>query len=104
MVAEMGRPLVHAAAWVLATSAAATLSWFGVHTVLTGTEYDPPRTLPLAGDASPVAPGPPSTPADPTPSKSRSSQPTDSPADGSGRGGDRSDSPTRSPEPSNRAY
>ncbi|MFF2925506.1 hypothetical protein ACFVTP_24370 [Streptomyces celluloflavus] len=44
----MRRGLVHVAAWTLATGAAATLSWFGVHTVLSGTAYDPPRALPLS--------------------------------------------------------
>lgn len=34
-------------AWSLATGAAVTLSWWGVHTVLTGTVYDPPRALPI---------------------------------------------------------
>lgn len=35
------------AAWTLATGAAVALSWFGVHTVLSGTMYDAPRALPL---------------------------------------------------------
>lgn len=43
------RRLVHAAAWTLATGAAVTLSWWGVHTVLAGTAYDPPRALPVSG-------------------------------------------------------
>ncbi|MEU5207647.1 hypothetical protein [Streptomyces sp. NPDC020742] len=47
----MQRGLVHAAAWTLATGAAVTLSWFGVHTVLSGTAYDAPRALPLADQA-----------------------------------------------------
>ncbi|MER7946665.1 hypothetical protein ABTY59_04630 [Streptomyces sp. NPDC096079] len=48
----MRRGLVHALAWSLATGAAVTLSWWGVHTVLSGTVYDPPRALPLpAGPA-----------------------------------------------------
>ncbi|KOX37257.1 hypothetical protein ADL06_03090 [Streptomyces sp. NRRL F-6491] len=38
--------MVHALAWSLATGAAVTLSWWGVHTVLSGTVYDPPRALP----------------------------------------------------------
>ncbi|MHB9753622.1 hypothetical protein ACYBSK_04490 [Streptomyces sp. BYX5S] len=42
------RRLVHGAAWLLATGAAVTLSWWGVHTVMTGTVYDPPRALPVA--------------------------------------------------------
>ncbi|MFH8347101.1 hypothetical protein [Streptomyces sp. NPDC018045] len=47
----MHRGLVHTAAWTLATGAAVTLSWFGVHTVLAGTAYDPPRALPLSDNA-----------------------------------------------------
>ncbi|MGW2393272.1 hypothetical protein ACWCYK_27740 [Streptomyces lydicamycinicus] len=43
----MQRGLVHVAAWTLATGAAVALSWFGVHTVLSGTMYDAPRALPL---------------------------------------------------------
>ncbi|MFI7316278.1 hypothetical protein [Streptomyces venezuelae] len=46
----MHRGLVHAIAWSLATGAAVTLSWWGVHTVMAGTAYDPPRALPLAAD------------------------------------------------------
>ncbi|MFI6766816.1 hypothetical protein [Streptomyces sp. NPDC050355] len=48
----MQRGLVHAAAWTLATGAAVTLSWFGVHTVLSGTAYDAPRALPLSGQVA----------------------------------------------------
>ncbi|WP_328687743.1 hypothetical protein OG879_13620 [Streptomyces caniferus] len=48
-MSRMQRGLVHAAAWTLATGAAVTLSWFGVHTVLSGTMYDAPRALPLSG-------------------------------------------------------
>lgn len=43
----MRRGLVHALAWSLATGGAVTLSWWGVHTVLAGTVYDPPRALPI---------------------------------------------------------
>ncbi|MFD4374713.1 hypothetical protein [Streptomyces sp. NPDC058486] len=46
-MAPMRRGLVHALAWSLATGAAVTLSWWGVHTVLSGTVYDPPLALPL---------------------------------------------------------
>ncbi|MFC9700235.1 hypothetical protein ACFTWD_06020 [Streptomyces sp. NPDC056943] len=56
----MRRGLVHALAWSLATGAAVTLSWWGVHTVLSGTVYDPPRALPLpvgATEDAPVASG-----------------------------------------------
>ncbi|MGA4841770.1 hypothetical protein [Streptomyces sp. G45] len=85
------RGLVHAVAWTLATGAAVTLSWWGVHTVMAGTAYDPPRALPLtAGDrggeslsssthrpAPPPAtkrPKPPKAPA-PAPSRSPSARP-----------------------------
>ncbi|MET9758207.1 hypothetical protein ABZ016_03990 [Streptomyces sp. NPDC006372] len=43
----MRRGLVHVLAWLLATGAAVTLSWWGVHTVMAGTVYDPPRALPV---------------------------------------------------------
>ncbi|RFU86644.1 hypothetical protein DY218_10900 [Streptomyces triticagri] len=48
----MQRGLVHTLAWTLATGAAVTLSWWGVHTVMSGTVYDPPRAVPIAGAAS----------------------------------------------------
>ncbi|MGP4047482.1 hypothetical protein [Streptomyces sp. 2A115] len=48
----MRRGLVHALAWSLATGAAVTLSWWGVHTVMTGTAYDPPRALPITADGA----------------------------------------------------
>ncbi|MEU6172963.1 hypothetical protein ABZ832_13685 [Streptantibioticus parmotrematis] len=63
----MRRGLVHAGAWTLATGAAIALSWFGVHTVLAGTVYDPPRALPISGGLPSVgvygslAPAPPTT-------------------------------------------
>ncbi|MET9353179.1 hypothetical protein ABZY14_09230 [Streptomyces sp. NPDC006617] len=48
----MRRGLVHVIAWLLATGAAVTLSWWGVHTVMAGTAYDAPRALPItAADA-----------------------------------------------------
>ncbi len=48
----MRRGLLHVLAWLLATGAAVTLSWWGVHTVMAGTAYDPPRALPItAADA-----------------------------------------------------
>lgn len=56
-MAPMRTGLVHALAWTLATGAAVTLSWWGVHTVMSGTAYDPPRALPLpsAAEVSPMA-------------------------------------------------
>ncbi|MFD9538949.1 hypothetical protein [Streptomyces sp. NPDC060022] len=44
----MQRGLVHAIAWSLSTGAAVTLSWWGVHTVMSGTAYDPPRAVPIS--------------------------------------------------------
>ncbi|MEU6846395.1 hypothetical protein ABZ930_31470 [Streptomyces sp. NPDC046716] len=52
----MRRGLVHAVAWLLATGAAVTLSWWGVHTVMAGTAYDPPKALPVAGQDGPASP------------------------------------------------
>jgi len=75
----MRRGLVHVLAWSLATGAAVTLSWWGVHTVMTGTAYDPPRALPITAGGAPRAkpltsatsrPAPPDRPRS-TPSKSR---------------------------------
>ncbi|KOV59226.1 hypothetical protein [Streptomyces sp. MMG1121] len=43
----MRRGLVPVMAWLLATGAAVTLSWWGVHTVMAATAYDPPRALPI---------------------------------------------------------
>ncbi|OKK12453.1 hypothetical protein [Streptomyces sp. CB02400] len=43
----MRRGFVHVLAWLLATGAAVTLSWWGVSTVMEGTAYDPPRALPI---------------------------------------------------------
>ncbi|MCX5201021.1 hypothetical protein OG897_06040 [Streptomyces sp. NBC_00237] len=47
----MRRGLLHTGAWLLATGAAVTLSWWGVHTVMSGTAYDPPRALPIPSTA-----------------------------------------------------
>ncbi|MEU0333172.1 hypothetical protein [Streptomyces sp. NPDC006193] len=79
----MRRGLVHVLAWLLATGAAVTLSWWGVHTVMAGTAYDPPRALPVtAAEATtqrskpldpPAVRASPSTPAAPSPSPSSSS-------------------------------
>lgn len=51
-MARMQRGFVHAIAWSLATGAAVTLSWWGVHTVMAGTAYDPPQALPIPTDVS----------------------------------------------------
>lgn len=104
-MAAMRRGLVHVLAWSLATGAATTLSWWGVHTVMAGTAYDPPRALPLAaGGATTQEPGPsasstdrplvpesrspaPSrTPTAPSPSRTAATSPSPAPApSGSGQ-------------------
>jgi len=91
----MRRGLVHVLAWSLATGAAVTLSWWGVHTVMAGTAYDPPRALPItAADATtqeskPLA----SSTKRPSPSPSKSASRTASPTP------TRSTTPTPSPTP-----
>ncbi|WP_286253006.1 hypothetical protein [Streptomyces graminofaciens] len=84
----MRRGLLHLLAWLLATGAAVTLSWWGVHTVLAGTAYDPPRALPItAADATaPAAPvldtptkSPKPSPGTRRPEKNRTSTPTPRP-------------------------
>ena len=105
-MAGMRRGLVHALAWSLATGAAVTLSWWGVHTVMAGTAYDPPLALPIpaagsgsptAGDPSPLAsstqrPKSPSPSQKPprkkptsTPSPTRAEPPAQQPSPGTGR-------------------
>lgn len=64
-------------AWSLATGAAVTLSWWGVHTVMAGTAYDRPRALPITADARTPqvsAPRSSSTPGPGTPSPAPSSE------------------------------
>ncbi|AXE86136.1 hypothetical protein [Streptomyces sp. Go-475] len=76
----MRRGLVHLLAWLLATGAAVTLSWWGVHTVLAGTAYDPPRALPIkAADASTREPKPLATPTRRAPSPQRTPTPPSTP-------------------------
>jgi hypothetical protein len=83
----MRRGLVHVLAWLLATGAAVTLSWWGVHTVMAGTAYDPPRALPItAADDDPTTQGskplasatsrPPSPSPSASPRRSATSAPT----------------------------
>ncbi|WP_188278227.1 hypothetical protein [Streptomyces sp. CBMA152] len=95
----MHRGLVHVCAWSLATGAAVTLSWWGVHTVMAGTAYDPPRAVPLTGDGhsaqGAVFPLPSSTQRPrqtPSPSDSPSAKPSKSP-------GSHSPTPANSPSP-----
>ncbi|MFG2355966.1 hypothetical protein [Streptomyces sp. NPDC048521] len=79
----MRRGLVHVLAWLLATGAAVTLSWWGVHTVMAGTAYDPPRALPVtaADAAAPDAQSASKAPSvSPTPSRKRSAAPAPTPS------------------------
>ncbi|GAA2959347.1 MULTISPECIES: hypothetical protein [Streptomyces] len=77
----MRRGLVHAIAWSFATGAAVTLSWWGVHTVMSGTAYDRPRAVPISvGTRATEAPVSSSThralpSPTPSPSASRSTSP-----------------------------
>ncbi|MFF0788045.1 hypothetical protein [Streptomyces spiralis] len=77
----MHRGLVHVLAWSLATSAAVTLSWWGVHTVMAGTAYDPPRALPItaAGATTPESTPLASSTYRPAPSPSPSRRTSQSP-------------------------
>nr|WP_206739740.1 hypothetical protein [Streptomyces lydicus] len=84
-MSRMQRGLVHAAAWTLATGAAVTLSWFGVHTVLSATAYDAPRALPISDQVASQAGKDDAVPrASSThrPRPSRSPSPAPAPADG----------------------
>ncbi|WP_437092729.1 hypothetical protein [Streptomyces sp. enrichment culture] len=104
----MRRGLVHVLAWLLATGAAVTLSWWGVHTVMAGTAYDPPRALPVAAaDAATQGSGPVSSstrrPSD-APASRAPEKPSPTPGEAS-RAPDPEPSrsepaPTRSPSPS----
>ncbi|MFJ2236864.1 hypothetical protein [Streptomyces sp. NPDC087859] len=92
----MRRGLIHVLAWSLATGAAVTLSWWGVHTVMAGTAYDPPRALPItAADATtqeskPLASSTARSTPSASPSRTPSRTPTPSP----------SKTPTKTPGPS----
>ncbi|MCM1974803.1 MULTISPECIES: hypothetical protein [Streptomyces] len=94
----MRRGLVHALAWSLATGAAVTLSWWGVHTVMAGTAYDPPRALPIAAadattqESKPVSSSTRSAPPSSKPTKSPSAKPSPS------RTASPSTTPTRTPD------
>jgi len=76
----MRRGLGHVLAWLLATGAAVTLSWWGVHTVMTGTAYDPPRALPITAADATTQESKPLASATPRPSPSRTPTPTPTPS------------------------
>ncbi|MFF3545548.1 hypothetical protein [Streptomyces platensis] len=88
----MQRGLVHAAAWTLATGAAVTLSWFGVHTVLSGTAYDAPRALPLTRQVASSG-GQPDDGATPRVSSTHRPRPSSSPTRGTPPGDSAPSSP-----------
>ncbi|WP_026248412.1 hypothetical protein [Streptomyces sp. LaPpAH-108] len=71
----MRRGLVHVLAWLLATGAAVALSWWGVHTVMAGTAYDPPRAVPITAAEAAAAHASPSPPATSRPSPQTSGAP-----------------------------
>ena len=48
----MRNGLVQLGAWAAATGAAVTLSWLGVHAVLTGAAFERPKALPLPSPAA----------------------------------------------------
>ncbi|MFJ9941454.1 hypothetical protein [Streptomyces erythrochromogenes] len=89
----MRRGLVHAMAWMLATGAAVTLCWWGVHTVMSGTAYDRPLAVPLTGQplSSSTQRAQPQGSPSPTPSASASPSPgpTASPTPGTSASADR---------------
>ncbi|MGK5629582.1 hypothetical protein [Streptomyces sp. URMC 123] len=96
---SLRRGLALAAAWSLATGAATALSWWGVHTVLAGTAYDPPSVL--AGEATGVSPSPggaSGAPPAPGSSAGRSPGPSGQPGQGRPSGAPGSPEAPRSPD------
>lgn len=102
-MAPMRRGLVHVLAWLLATGAAVTLSWWGVHTVLAGTAYEPPRALPVpaAGSSAPeTASAPPTPAASPSrPATAEPARPAPTPTATATPARPRTSSPTPTPTP-----
>ncbi|CAL9427653.1 hypothetical protein [Streptomyces sp. enrichment culture] len=102
-MARMRRGLVHALAWSLATGGSVTLSWWGVHTVMSGTVYDRPSALPLTSAGPPPQAASTSRPRPPAPSSpsgnaSPSTPPSASPS--APRPAPPAPSATRAPDPS----
>jgi hypothetical protein len=91
---------------MLATGAAVTLSWWGVHTVMSGTAYDRPRALPITGASENVPRGahPQSSsthrPRE-TPKPDKSNKPEKPDGEGSAGGGDASSGGPSSSAPGN---
>ncbi|GAA2090168.1 hypothetical protein GCM10009801_54920 [Streptomyces albiaxialis] len=110
---ELRLRLLPAGAWTLATGAAVALSWFGVHTVLSGTDYEPPRALPVSDATSATAeprsssthrpkPSPSSSPPSrekPPEKSSKPPEPTPTKKPGKSREPSRTPKPDPEPEP-----
>ncbi|WP_030908335.1 hypothetical protein [Streptomyces sp. NRRL F-5126] len=94
----MRQALVPVVAWSLATGAAVTLSWWGVHSVMAGTAYDPPRAVPIAAGATSPAPSPPPL----VPATRRPRSPSATPS-GSHAPDRHASGPSRKPSPSSSA-
>ncbi|AWZ03771.1 MULTISPECIES: hypothetical protein [unclassified Streptomyces] len=99
---HVGRAVSHAGAWTLATGAAVTLSWWGVHTVMSGTAYDPPLAVPLT-----TRPLSSSThqalPPDPDPSSSPSASAPASPSESAPSASAKASTPPSRPAPAARS-
>ncbi|MFK0280394.1 hypothetical protein ACIQVL_07960 [Streptomyces sp. NPDC090499] len=101
----MRRGLVHVMAWLLATGAAVTLSWWGVHTVMAATAYAPPRALSItSADDEPTVQGAKSlaspTSRAPSPSHTAAARPSATPAPTPSRTPATTPTPTASSSPS----
>lgn len=99
----MRRGFVHVVAWLFATGAAVTLSWWGVSTVMTGTAYDPPRALPIAAahEQSQAVSSSTRRPSEPRPSKpaAQTPKPSEKPAEPSATAPAPPPSPATTPPP-----
>lgn len=84
-------------AWLLATGAAVTLSWWGVDTVMAGTAYDPPRALPITAAEATTQESRPASSSTRRPTDSEASQGADDAADAGGpKGGQAPENPENS--------
>ncbi|MEU5187783.1 hypothetical protein AB0G83_11660 [Streptomyces klenkii] len=97
-MSQVRRGIMQALAWVLATTAAMAVSWYGVRTVLTGTAYEPPRALPISGTTPPLEPAARgSAPSPSAPERSASSTPVPRSAAPAPSASSRSDAPSAPP-------
>ncbi|MFC5664698.1 hypothetical protein ACFP3U_17095 [Kitasatospora misakiensis] len=76
----MRNGLVQLGAWAAATGAAVALSWFGVHTALTGAAFERPTALPLPSPASADGARPAPTPSAAPPRSAGPPEPTAPPS------------------------